>query len=380
MPVERSQVMSDQTAFELKGPDFEQVPLSGSVEEKALVLFKSVLCNTPEERTVLSNAIHFWDLIPKYSAEHLHQKNKLPNVHERKFDFHGRCLRMTLFPGTIYRREGRTEEEQTTRRYPGAKEQAVEQALVKLASEQAEMQEVQGQMLYRVAFSINHLRQVLKSLGSTYSHIQVKESLEILSTSLMTVSDESEKRIQRSPILPTFECISESGKATNNPNSQWLVTLHPLVAHSIRHATYRQYNMTRFAGHRSYGVYLLRQMILNATNISPAHPYTVSYTSLQNLTSGLNYARAADGVRYLEKEIKRMKESGCILSYEREDVFVSRRNAGRKALADARFTLYPSESLIAEVKASSKRQSLVEQSLQLKRSMRSERQMGLPLK
>lgn len=371
--------MSDSSVQELKGPYMAPLTLNGSTDEQALMLFKSVLCNTSEERNVLSNAIHFWDQVPKYSAEYLHQQNPLPDVHERDFVFNNKSLHMALFPGTIYRREPRTGEKKTTRRYPGAKEQAVEQALVKIATDQAEMQEVQGRVLYQVTFSIKALRKVLVSLGSTCSHQQVKESLEILSTSVLTISDENDKRIQRSAILPGFTCISATGQATTHPEAQWMVTLHPLVAHSIRNATYRQYNMTRFAGHRSYGVYLLRQIILNATNISSAHPYSISYMELQNLTSGLNYARPADGLKHLEKEISRMKDSGCILDYKREDVYASGRSRGRPAVIDATFTLYPSESLIAEVKASSRRQSLAEQSLNLGRSRRVERQMGLPL-
>ncbi|GHB14204.1 hypothetical protein [Modicisalibacter luteus] len=48
-------------------------------------------------------------------------------------------------------------------------------------------------------------------------------------------------------------------------------------------------------------------------------------------------------------------------------------------MTDATFTLYPSDTLVAEVKASSKRQGHAEQTLKLSRMYRKERQMGLPL-
>jgi hypothetical protein len=370
--------MSD-TTLELMGPEHQPLPLEGTSDEQALALFKSLLYNSPDDRRALSNAIHCWDLIPKFSGEYLNQADELPDAHTCEFSFYHKKLKMVLFPGTIYRGDPKSEETSTTRRYPGGREQAVEQALVKIAAEQAEMLEVNGRPVYQVIFSIRHIRDVLATLGSTCNHQQVVESLEILSSSLLTISDEQGKSIQRSPILPGFSCTSKTGKASTSPDAQWMVTLHPLVAHSIRHATYRQYNIARFAGHRAYGVYLLRQIILNATNISAEHPHRIRYTTLRQLTSGLNYSRTRDGISYLEKEIKSMVKSGCLSDYEREDHYAQRRGKGRPALTDATFTLYPSDTLVAEVKASSKRQGHAEQTLKLSRMHRKERQLGLPL-
>ena len=71
---------SSQPHYELFGP--EEVPLSERTQDAdyPLAAFKSFLYNQSDDRQTLSNAIVFWDLLPKYANEKLNQlpKNEFP--------------------------------------------------------------------------------------------------------------------------------------------------------------------------------------------------------------------------------------------------------------------------------------------------------------
>lgn len=376
------------TTGDLFGPEHLPLSLDGSIDEQALTLFKALLYNRPDEREVLSNAISIWDVLPRFAGERLNQEEVLPDTFECEFELGGERCKMVLTPGTSYRMRSEpglntptVEAGSSERRYPGGREQAVEQALIKIACDQAESMELEGgETVYQVSFSIKHLQDVLATFGSKYKHTQIREALDILSTSIMTIYDRRGIHIRRRPMLPGFDCISPDGKATKNPQAQWIAQLHPIVASSIRNAAYRQFNLSQFQGRKSYSAYLLKQIVLHATNISPSIPHRVVYSELRQLTSGLNYKRPRDGIDYLEREIKRMVESGCLTHYQREDRRAQQRGAGRPAIADATFHLYPGKTLIADIMAASKRQELTEQQLKLPRTKRSDRQPKITAK
>lgn len=347
---------------------------------EALRLFQSFLCNGEEERSQLSNVIMLWESIPKYSAEQFNstrREGSLPNAHEVDFRIADYPFRLTLFPGTYYPNR---KDAEPLRRFPGAREQAVEQALIHLACDQAEMHRENGETLYRVQFSIRDLSRVLKEMGSTLSHAQIRQALEVLSSAIMTITAGDDQRAidRRHPILPSFERTRKGKENVSQGHDVWWVQLHPLVSHAIRNVTYRQYPLSHTLGFPPFASYLIRQMHYLAPNISPEYPFTFSLQVLRTTTPGLNHKRLSGSIKALDRELEKMKETGMIESFETVEIFPKKRPRGRPSPIDVEFTLYPGKDWIAHVMAGSKRLSETERTLGLPRSKRKERQEMLP--
>lgn len=359
----------------LLGP--ENRPLDAA-NPNPLSAFKAFLYNGSDDRSTLSNAIAFWDFLPKYANEGLNQEPKVPAAAERWFTYLGERFKFTQFPGTT--KDHRNQSDLWVARYPGVREQAVEIALLKLATEDGGVCDVKRARHndYGVVFSIRRLRDTLKGLGHTLSHYQVVEALDILTMSSFILESGNGGDTTTSHILTEYQASSASGNARYAPNARWRVNFHRVVANAIESAQIRQFDLSLLFSRRSLGIALVKRLIF-ASNLSADHPVKVGFKDLRETTSGLGHSRLSDGVSYLEKEIKRLQAEGVLASYTKDVTRKKTEGGGRPAVVDAVFTLYPSEQLVAEVKRGNKRQMLTEQALGLSPRLRSERQRQLAL-
>ncbi|WP_219096159.1 hypothetical protein [Pseudomonas sp. UMAB-40] len=343
---------------------------------EALRLFQGFLCNSELERNGLGNVIALWEQIPKYSGEHLNNKDGLvPNDHVIDFTIGDQDARVTLFPGTYYPNRKNS---QPKRRFPGVREQAVEQAIIHHACLQAETHSVKGEVAYYVKFSISGLARTLKFMGSTLSNTQIREALEVLSSSIMTIgSGENLLKDNRDPILPGFERNKDELEVSNG-DDVWRVKLHPLIAHAILNVTYRQFPMGITKDYTPPGAYLIRYMHYIVPNISTATPFSFRLSEMKRLTAGLNHTRIAGSMAALLKDLDKMKLHGLLEYFDVEQIFPVRRPRGRPSPIDFEITMYPGREWIKNVKAASTRVTVTEQSLGLPRSERQQRQLNLP--
>lgn len=370
----------------LFGPDETPLAEQDTALDRPLAVFKSFVYNTSDERTSLSNSIMVWDLLPKYASEHFNSaEDGPPKASVIEFGYFGQDLKFTQFPGTtkdIRASKGQEDDQDAwVNRFPGIREQAVEIALMKLASEEGGMCERpdgRKEAKYGVSFSIRQLREILRSLGHTYNHYQVVEALDILTSSTFTLESAQGESIIRGHILEDYRASTAKGNARFAPEARWHVFFNRAVAKAIQSAQYRQYDLRRLYSRRSYGINVIKRMVLLATNMSEQHPVRLRYSELQKTTSGLNYSRISDGISYLERELKRVMKDGTISRYEKELVKKRKKGvSGRPTIVDAVFTLYPGAEMIAEVKASNTRQMRAEQELGLSPRQRQERHQSL---
>ena len=350
----------------------------GHRESAALSLFQSFLCNTSEDRGGLSNVILLWEQIPRFTGDRLNRKKELPNELVTTFEINGHPFQLSILPGTYHKVING--EKTAVRRYPGIREQAVEQALIQIATDQAQCSEEDGTTHYYVHFSIRQLALRLKSMGSTMSHGQIRAALEVLNSANMGLSVLSGKRTtrERTPIIPLFrQRYDDEQRATGT--DEWVVRLHSIITHAIRNVTYRQFPIHEIRGYRPFGAHLIRKMFFDAPNISLQHPYSFSMMTLSQETPGLDQSRFYNQFKSLTKELDKMVEENLITHYETRVHYSNTGNRGRPSPCDADITLYPGERWIRAVKSASKRQMLSEQVLGLPRSQRSMRQQSLPL-
>lgn len=369
----------DEKIIKLFGSEGTFVPAPTSPENRpseALRLFQGFLCNSDLERNGLGNVIALWEQIPKFGGEHLNaDEDSLPNDHVIDFVIGDQQAQVTIFPGTYYpdRRKSKPK-----RRFPGVKEQAVEQAIIHHACQQAETHSVRGEVSYYVKFSISGLGRTLKSMGTTLSNTQIRQALEVLSSSIMTIgSGNNLDRDNRDPILPGFERNKDTQSVANGDDI-WRVKLHPLIAHSILNVTYRQFPMGLTKKYTPPGSYLIRLMHYFVPNISDSVPFTFLLTDMKRLTPGLNHVRLAGSMGAIQKELDKMVSDGLVESYTVREVFPARRPRGRPSPIDYEITLNAGKSWVTNVKAGSLRVTASERALGLVRSERQHRQLSLP--
>lgn len=367
----------------LRGPHHTYIP-DGAVApheraSTALSLFQSFLCNSPEERANLSNVILLWEKIPRFTGDRLNRQKTLPNEHVSHFEVNGHPFQLSMLPGTYH--ENRNGERRAIRRYPGIREQAVEQALIQVATDQAQCAQEDGKTHYYVHFSIRQLAQRLKSIGSSQSNVQIRAALEVLNSAVMgltMLSDNGKPITERTAIIPLFRRRADDEDQVAGTD-EWVVKLHPIVGNSIRNVTYRQFPISETTGYRPFGAHLIRRMFFSAPNISESHPYSFSLMELSRETPGLDQSRFSYQVNALEVELEKMKEDALITRYDVDVQYTNTGTRGRPSPCDAEITLYPGEKWVKNVKSASKRQTLSEQSLGLPRSQRTMRQQTLPL-
>lgn len=379
---QRNATESAETNVVLRGPSWEINPDDavhpGHRESTALSLFQSFLCNPSEDRGNLSNVILLWEQIPRFTGDRLNRKKELPNEWTTTFEINGHPFQLSILPGTYHKVQNG--EKTAVRRYPGIREQAVEQALIQIASDQAQCSEEDGTTHYYVHFSIRQLAIRLKAMGSTMSHGQIRAALEVLNSANMGLSVLSGKRTirERTPIIPLFrQRYDDEDRAAGT--DEWVVRLHYIITHAIRNVTYRQFPIHEIRGYRPFGAHLIRKMFFDAPNISRQHPYTFSMMALSQETPGLDQSRFYNQFKSLKNELDKMVNEDLITHYDADLQYANTRCRGRPSPYDAEVTLYPGERWIKAVKSASKRQMLSEQVLGLPRSQRSMRQQNLPL-
>lgn len=383
MPQNYNELTTESPTITLRGPRQDFFPAGGvSPSERtgtALSLFQSFLCNSPEERSNLSNVILLWEQIPRFSGDRLNRKKKLSNEMVIDFEVNGHPFQLSMLPGTHH--ETKNGKRVAVRRYPGIREQAVEQALIQVAADQALCSLEDGKAHYYVYFSIRQLQHRLRAVGSTQSSSQIRAALEVLNSSVMgltMLSDNGKPITERTPIIPLFR-RRHSDEDQIAGTDEWVVRLHPIVSHAIRNVTYRQFPISETAGYRPFGAHLVRRIFFAAPNISPSHPYKFSLMELSRETPGLDHTRYSYQMKALEGELQKMKADALITHYDVAVQYANAGSRGRPSPCDAEITLYPGEKWVKNVKSASKRQTLSEQSLGLPRSQRTMRQQTLPL-
>jgi hypothetical protein len=319
-----------------------------------LHLFQNFLCNTPEERDRLSNAIDLWDSVPRYSvnrkaANKARVNGAFPEAYVTTFHHRGRAYGCTITPASVKDLDG-------TRGYfyPGATEELVEDALRKLATDQHSGFFDKPNYRSGVVFSMYALREELAKRGHARSYQQIVMALNILSGSIIEIEardGEKGEALVKSPYLPSLVAVSKK-RLKDDPDAKWMVQFHPFVTDSINQVTYRQFNYHLMMGHSTQlARWLHKQLVLKYTFADFSKPFDIRYSTVKR-DSGLlsSYSRERAAIDALETGFKDLQQQKIIGSYERKDI-----TGPRRKLLDVVFKIWPSMEFIKEAKAANKR-------------------------
>jgi hypothetical protein len=325
-------------------------PVKQAFHAKQLSLFQDFLCNSPDERSSLSNTIELWDAVPKYyiskrAQEDLREGGFLPTI-EKKFVFKKTEMTVTLLPARLMV-DGKAKEF-----FPSAREELVEDVLRKIACN-AGSGYLDGDRS-GVSFTLHQLRKELSEQGHTFSYYQVVESLKILRRSSLSISSADGKSFYETSPLTTLAAVSRED-LNANPESRWYADFSALVTEGIKQIKYRQYNyglMMSLKGQLTR--YLHKRLSHNFTQASLLYSYTVTLSSVARDSGLLDRKKISDNKRKFEESLDELIKEKVLMRYETEET-----RGPRNSIVDIKYDLFPDHDFISEAKRSNKRLSIV---------------------
>jgi len=329
-----------------------------------LSLFQSFLANDDAQRDILSNAIDLWDSIPRYSLsrrrqEELRQPGGYLPIRKITFQYRGIPLTAVIRPARLELRDEQGKPTGgTVEYYPSAREELIEQALRRLATEKPSGFFDDSKPRSGLYFTLYRLRQELADQGHSMTHRDLAEGLDILSLGGLDIETEGDhdalgvRKFGRASFIVNLAGVKRED-LDRNPNARWYVEFHPFVTASIDKIAYRQFNYHRWMQCRGQlGRWLISQLVLKYTQAAQATSFIMKYSTIKR-DSGLldGYKEPRQAVAALDEAWNELKERGVLASYKKED-----ERGARSKLIDVSYTLLPTRTFATEQRAANKRQ------------------------
>jgi hypothetical protein len=332
-------------------------------KNKQIDMFRGFLTNSDQERSALSNAVDLWDSVPRYSLSRPKQdKLRLDGgflpLAEVDFHYRGRHYTAQIRPARIELKDKEGEPTgQTIEFYPSAREELVEHALRKLATEQQAGFLDTTESRSGVTFTLHQLRSELAGRGHAMKYAELVESLDIMNMSVIRLIDNGTNRkdpsLMSQTYLPTLFKVNKEGLASD-PYAKWLVQFHSSLTESIAQLTYRQFNYQRLMScHSQLSRWLINQLVLKYTFAAPGNTFRMLYSTIKR-DSGLlgNYSRPRAAVDALDEAFEELKREGILMSVRKTAT-----TGARGKIEDVSYTLAASVKFASEQRAANKRQS-----------------------
>jgi hypothetical protein len=343
----------------LPAPKKNQHPAPGACDfnDKQLSLFQNFLCNSEDEEAGLSNAVAFWDSIPRYAlSQQAMQKMRdrtsgfLPML-SIDYQHEGQPYRVTLTPARF------VEDGKQIEYYPSANEELVEEVLRKilLSKKSGFYHHNQKDSGYGVTFTIYEIREHLARSGHARSHEQIVKSLQILHLSNLRLEKPAGKKYRpfiSSTFLPLLAGATREDLKVD-PTARWVAQFHPIIEDAIEQLSYRQFNFVTYMSHRLPLTRWLHKYLIHKYHFaSMMASFELRYSTIARDSAMLrNYARARDARNAVTEALNELQAQDIIRSHTQSDVV-----GDRQKVVDVVYALYPTKEFVAEIKAANLRQ------------------------
>jgi len=326
-----------------------------------MLLFQTFLCNTDAERDKLSNTVELWDSIPRYSITR-RQQNALRDektgtlpIQTLEFNYLGEAFRAQITPAKILE-SGPNGSVTTIEYYPSNREELVEDALRKIASNKSYGFFLQDPVASSgVAFTLYELRIELAERGHGMTFAEITQSLMILHKSSIAVFKDSDGKTGSisSNYFPVLMTVTRK-QFDADPTSKWVVHFHPFITQGIATIAFRQFNYETMMSLSTQLCRWLHKYICmkftQASMITP--PFKIHYKTIKR-DSGLLKAKHeptnyADVVHALDE----LKEKYVLYNWT-----CDKRIGPRGRIIDMIYSLSPSVEFVREAKAANRRRA-----------------------
>jgi hypothetical protein len=283
-----------------------------------------------------SQSIELYDAIPKYFWGKVIREEKgfLSSI-SRPFIHRGTEYEVQIRPASIVK------DGVEKYYYPSIREEMVEDALRKLATE-SRIKPINKRL--GLEFSIYELRKELKKAGHSFNHTQITDALKVCSRTGLTLSRTKDKKIMVDQnMFPTLALAEGRGRGGS---SLVIVEFNSLVTRSIEQKTFRQINYERSMKiSNSLARWLHKRMSHNYRQAQAFHnTYDISLTTIIRDSGMTPYKRLGDSRKYVQRGLEELIKLDVIYLYEEKP-----KKKGRK-LENVTFILKPSNGFSKEMK------------------------------
>lgn len=331
----------------------KEAPPKEAFEGRQLDLFRDFLCNTNQEREALSNTIELWDAIPKYQVSRrrqstLRKEGVLPS-YKCEFIHKKTTYTLRIRPARLSKFEviDGVETEEDIEYYPSAREELVEDALRKIASEKKRLyldKERSG-----VTFSIHMLRKELSKRGHTLSYNEIRESLFVLSGAGIELSDIGGKNVLVTRAITNLIQVNQDD-IRKDPDAKWYADFSGLVTDCIKRIDYRQYDYDKMMHHKSQlSRWLNKRLSHNYLHADLLKPYVILLSTIKRDSGLLGAKRDVDNRRQMIKVLDELKNDKVLLHYEIGEIMEANK------ILDIKYKLVPNQEFVGQIKAANKR-------------------------
>ena len=309
-----------------------------------------------------SNTIELYDAIPKYFASTKEMeakrmigrdkatgrvKGEYLQVLERQFKHKGENYTVSITPARIKDQDGNEKEY-----YPTEREELVEEALKKIASDQ--LNGVYLDNFAGVQFTLYELRQELKRRGHSIHIRNLIAALTICARCKIDLKN-GDGSLLSSSVFPTLLMTNRDRWLENPKSARCYVQFNPLVTQSVNHLTYRQFDYGKFMEHRRQLTrWLHKRLSHNYLQAAYTNTYSIKMSTIIRDSALVNAKRINDNTRQIEATLEELHEKEVITSFTKEVV-----RTERNKIKDVTYCLTPHYSFVEEMKKANKRNLVI---------------------
>ena len=226
----------------------------------------------------------------------------------------------------------------------------IEEALKKILSEQNLGVHDPKNLETWVKFSLKMIQRELKSRKKTRSLTEIKHSIEVMSSCILTFYTKG-KETWKGSILQDLVTVGRKEYLANS-EALHVARLPLFISHGINSLGYRQFNYERLMQcNEQLTRWIYKRMINRFTQANMTNDYHFMYSDLKN--SGLlQQAREIDNRKKAIRSLNELKEKKIIRSFTTDD-----RKEGR-TIVDVKYVVVPTNEFVSEQIAANKRNAL----------------------
>jgi len=331
--------------FSMAPEEPKKKPPIKAIKSIQLDLFSSFLSN---DKSTVSNTVELWESIPKYfltphQVEKLRTEKGLAEPYKWSYLFNGTPFTVKIQPALIEQEDGSYKAF-----FPSVTEELVEEALKKIFTDQNLGIHDPEKMETWVKFSLSMIARELKARGRSRTRVQIKQSIKIMSGSIITLYREGEE-VWEGSILQDLITVSRK-KYLSETDAQHVARLPLFISHAINQLDYRQFNYDRLMRcNDQLTRWIYKKFVHRYKQASFLNDYHINYSTIREESGFLQQDRAADNRKKVIKAIEELISRNVLFSYETKE-----HRTGRK-IVDVTYTVKPSQEFAKEQKAANKR-------------------------
>jgi hypothetical protein len=322
----------------------EKMPPHERKKSLQLDLFGSFITN---DKSGVSNTVEVWESIPKYFlTPSLVKKLRTATGHADPYKWEyihnkQKCT-VKIQPALIEQKDGSYKAF-----FPSVSEELTEEALKRIfTSQQYGFHDVENVESW-VRFTLGMVHKELKGRGRTRSISQIKHSIEVMSSCIITLYHDK-KEVWKGAILQDLVTVGREDYIADT-SAHHIGRLPLFVSRSINRLEYRQFNFERLMQcDEQLSRWIYKRLINKYRNASIMNDYHFLYSDLKN--SGLlQQSKENDNRRKVVSALNELKEKGVLSSF-----IIDERTEERK-IVEVKYTVVGTLQFQKEQKAANAR-------------------------